>query len=155
MIGAPKTSMFATLITVLATRVAAAPPPARRLEEASVCDTLATQVCGEGGVSTLYGSVDGVQVCADAGGCTVYGGSIIAQGSSYCNIFCDGGCSNDAIRSFVDTHDAGVMSLQCTGQAQLRAYVLMPLCWIIGVWCAARDSRRTILRNSAQFGAIL
>ena len=125
--------MFATLMIV-----AAAPPPARRLEESSargvVCSTLATQVCGEGGVSTLYGSVDGEQVCADAGGCTVYGGSIIAQGSSYCNIFCDGGCSNDAIRGFVDTHDAGVMSLQCTGQAQLRAYVLMPLCWIIGVW---------------------
>ena len=110
---------------------AAARPPPRGVERLL---HPATQVCGEGGVSTLYGSVDGEQVCADAGGCTVYGGSIIAQGSSYCNIFCDGGCSNDAIRSFVDTHDAGVMSLQCTGQAQLRAYVLMPLCWIIGVW---------------------
>ena len=127
--------MFATLMIA-----ASAAPPARRLEESSVCTTLATQVCGEGGVSTLYGSVDGEQVCADAGGCNVYGGSIIAQGSSYCNIFCDGGCSNDAIRSFVDTHDAGVMSLQCTGQAQLRAYVLMPLCWIIGTPHAAAAS---------------
>ena len=110
--------MFATLMIAASAAPPArrleersAAPPARRLEESSVCDTLATQVCGEGGVSTLYGSVDGEQVCADAGGCTVYGGSIIAQGSSYCNIFCDGGCSNDAIRSFVDTHDAGVMSL--------------------------------------------
>ena len=99
---------------------------------ADVCD--ADDRRGGAAARALYGSVDGEQVCADAGGCTVYGGSIIAQGSSYCNIFCDGGCSNDAIRGFVDTHDAGVMSLQCTGQAQLRAYVLMPLCWIIGVW---------------------
>ena len=129
--GAAKASLFAAVMVGAAS---AAAPPARRLEESSVCTTLATQVCGEGGVSTLYGSVDGEQVCADAGGCAVYGGSTIAQGSSYCNIFCDGGCSNDAIRGFVDTHDAGVMSLQCTGQAQLRAYVLMPLCWVLGVW---------------------
>ena len=139
--------MFATLMIAASAAPPArrleersAAPPARRLEESSVCTTLATQVCGEGGVSTLYGSVDGEQVCPDAGGCNVYGGSIIAQGSSYCNIFCDGGCSNDAIRSFVDTHDAGVMSLQCTGQAQLRAYVLMPLCWIIGTPHAAAAS---------------